>query len=141
MHNSGCGKKEAHVIWSMVIPEKTAPVIGITSRTIGPVPADSRQSTPSVRNCASRITKWTPPRKSGGIPRVSTRFSLSVKNEKANAGRDGRTCLARPNSQARTGQDNILFPVQLTTSSRIGNLTRLVDTLLLLFVMMSIHNT
>ena len=24
--NSGCGKKEAHIDWSMVIPEKAAPV-------------------------------------------------------------------------------------------------------------------
>ena len=33
---------------------------------------------------------------------VSTRFSLSVENEQAGAGQDGRTRLARPNSQART---------------------------------------
>ena len=32
--------------------------------------------------------KWTPPRKSGGISRVSTRFSLSMENEQADA-RDG----------------------------------------------------
>ena len=32
-----------------------------------------------------------------------SRFSLSVDNEKAGAGRDSRTCLAKPNSQARTG--------------------------------------
>ena len=49
------------------------------------------------------INKWRPPRKSGGIPQVSTRFSLGVENEQADAGRDGRTRLARPNSQARTG--------------------------------------
>ncbi|CAM9349455.1 unnamed protein product, partial [Ascophyllum nodosum] len=30
------------------------------------------------------------------------RFSLSVENEQADAGRDGRTRLARPNYQART---------------------------------------
>ena len=33
-------------------------------------------------------------------PRVSTRFSLGLGNERVDAGRDGRTCLARPNSQA-----------------------------------------
>ena len=38
-------------------------------------------------------------------------------------GRDGRTRLARPN------WETIIFPVQLTTS-RIGNLTRLIHTLL-----------
>ena len=30
-------------------------------------------------------------------------LSLSVENEQTDAGRDGQTCLARPNSQARTG--------------------------------------
>ena len=35
--------------------------------------------------------------------RVSTRFSLDVVvNERADAGRDGRICLARAKSQART---------------------------------------
>ena len=41
--NSGCEKKEAHINWSMVIPEKVAPVTGTTLETIGPVPADSRR--------------------------------------------------------------------------------------------------
>ena len=31
-------------------------------------------------------------------------------DEHADAGRDGRTRLARPNSQARTGQEKINFP-------------------------------
>ena len=43
-----------------------------------------------------------------------------MENELANAGRDSRTCLARPNSQARTGSGKSC--IQLTTS-RIGNLT------------------
>ena len=41
--NSWCGKRQAHKMWSMVIPEKAAPVIGTTSSTTGPVPVDSRQ--------------------------------------------------------------------------------------------------
>ena len=49
------------------------------------------------------------PRKAGGIPRVSTRFSLSVENEQAYAGRDGQTRLARPKYQAQTGAGNITF--------------------------------
>ena len=50
-------------------------------------------------------------------------------DEQADAGRDCRTRLARPNSQARTGTGKYsFFPVQLTTS-RIGNLTRLILTL------------
>ena len=38
-------------------------------------------------------------------PLVSTiyRFSLGVENERADEKRDGRICIARPNSQARTG--------------------------------------
>ena len=45
MPTSGCGKREAHINWSMVIPEKAAAfVTGITlSRTTGPVPADSER--------------------------------------------------------------------------------------------------
>ena len=57
--------------------------------------------------------------------------------EQADAGRDRRTCLARPNFQARTGTGkHSFFPDQLTTS-RIGNFTRLI--LLLLYVMMTIY--
>ena len=40
-------------------------------------------------------------------PRVSTRFSLRVENEQTNAGRNGRPCFKRPNSQAPTGKGNI----------------------------------
>ena len=43
-------------------------------------------------------------------------------DEMADAGRDGRNRISRPN----------IFPVQLTTS-RIGNLTRLILTLAMLF--------
>ena len=52
-----------------------------------------------------------------------TRFSLSVENEQANAGRDGRTEPVSLDQILRRerGQGNIIFPVQLTTS-RIGNL-------------------
>ena len=48
------------------------------------------------------INKWASPRKSRGIPGVSTRFSLTVDNEQTDAGQDGQTCLATPNSQAQT---------------------------------------
>ena len=49
-------------------------------------------------------------------------------DKQADAGRDCRTRLARPNSQARTGTRKIVFFVQLTTS-RIGNLSWLIHTL------------
>ena len=72
--------------------------------------------------------KWMPSRKAGEFPSVSTRFSLRVENEQDDAGRDGRTCLARPNYQARTGARKIsFFPVQWTTS-RISSLTWLIHT-------------
>ena len=60
-----------------------------------------------------------------GLEIYITIFSLSLENEQADAGPDGRTHLARPNSQARTGTDRkiFIFSVQLTTS-RIGSLTR-----------------
>ena len=41
---------------------------------------------------------------------VSTRFSLSVEDEQADTGRDGRACLAKPNSQGRTGTGKCYFP-------------------------------
>ena len=37
------------------------------------------------------------------------RFSLSVENERADAGRDGQACLARPTFQARTGTGKYSF--------------------------------
>ena len=51
-------------------------------------------------------------------------------DEQTDVGRDCRTRLARPNSQARTNADRgiFIFPVQLTTC-RTGNLTRLIHTL------------
>ena len=41
---------------------------------------------------------------------MSTRFSLSMENAQADAGRDGWTRLARPNFQARTGTGEYSFP-------------------------------
>ena len=66
---------------------------------------------------------------------VSTRFSLSM--EMSRLTREGT---AEPVSRDQIlrharGQGNIIFPVQLTTS-RIGNLTRLIHTLL---YVMTIH--
>ena len=53
-------------------------------------------------------------------------FSLSLENRQVDAGGDGGSRLARPNSQARTGTGKkTFFPLQLTTS-RIGDLTRLI---------------
>ena len=73
--------------------------------------------------CVAGKNIWTPPRNSGGIRRVSTRFSvISIENEQADKRRDSQTCLAKLNSQARTGARNF-FPDQLTIN-RIDNLTQ-----------------
>ena len=50
-----------------------------------------------------------PHRESGGIPQGSTRFSLSVKSEQPDAGRDDRNCLARHILGRKRGQGNIHF--------------------------------
>ena len=73
-----------------------------------------------------KINKWTPPRKSGGILSLSTRFSLSM-----DMSRLTRDALVEPVSRdeilrRERGQEYINFPC-----SRIGNLTRLILTLLL----------
>ena len=52
----------------------------------------------------------------------------SIENEQADKRRYSQTCLAKPNSQARTGARKF-SPVQLTIN-RIGNLTQLICTLL-----------
>ena len=51
------------------------------------------------------------------------------RDEQADAGRDCRTRLARPNPQARNADREILFFLVQLTMSRIGNLTRLIHTL------------
>ena len=74
--------------------------------------------------CGAGKNIWTPPRNSGRVP--STRFSISIENEQADKRRYSQTCLAKPNSQARTGARQF-SPVQLTIN-RIGNLTQLICT-------------
>ena len=51
-----------------------------------------------------------------------------IQNEKADAGRDGRTRLQRPNSQTQTGTGNVYFPC--SADHETGNFTRLIHTLL-----------
>ena len=86
--NSGCGEREAHKIWSMVIPEKAAPV--------------TRTALASLGMEMNRLTR------DGTAEPVSRDQVL----------------------RRERGQGNIvfIFPVQLTTS-RIGNLIRLIGTL------------
>ena len=65
----------------------------------------------------------------GGNPVSKHQIQPEYGDEQADAGRDCRTRLARPNSHAQTETGKYPFsPVQLTTS-RIGNLTRLILTL------------
>ena len=63
---------------------------------------------------------------------MNTRFSQSLENEQADAGRDGRTRLPTPNlRREHEDREIFMFPVQLDTS-RIGNLTGLFHTRLLI---------
>ena len=54
------------------------------------------------------------------------RFSLSIENEQADAGRVGRTCPARPNFQARTGTWICLFLLECGSFVR-GRIKKKVD--------------
>ena len=56
------------------------------------------------------INKWTPPRNSGGMPYVSTRFSLSMEMSKLT--RDGTAESVSRNQILRRerGQGKIIFP-------------------------------
>ena len=58
----------------------------------------------------------------------TTRIIPSVENERANAGRDGRTRSRDQILRRERGQGNILFPVRLNTRE-IANHTRLIHTL------------
>ena len=64
---------------------------------------------------------------------VSKRTTFSLSTEMSKLTRDGT---AEPSRETKfsgaNGDRNIHFPVQLTSSSRIGNLTRLIDTLAIL---------
>ena len=65
-----------------------------------------------------------------GAREVTTLVNLDVENEQGGTRGDGQTCLARLNFQARMGTGKITFcSVQLTTS-RIGNDTRLLPSVL-----------
>ena len=113
--NSRCGKREAHINWSMVIPEKAAPATGTTAlRTTGPPlwwrtlgserhwyaitsPGELKADVMAVGGIeGGRCGNWEESRE------LSTRFTLNVENEQTDAGQDDRTRLARPNPQVRT---------------------------------------
>ena len=64
------------------------------------------------------------------------KFSVIVENQEGDAGRDDQTCLARPNSQTRTGAGKyVFFHVQLVSCRPKHwslNLDRLTSSLLVL---------
>ena len=68
------------------------------------------------------------PRRTGGPQAPASGALVYIENEEADKRRYSQTCLAKPNSQARTGARKF-SPVQLTIN-RIGNLTQLICTLL-----------
>ena len=75
--NGGCAEREAQIHWSMVVPEKAAPVTGTTywscagglsaMNVIGTQLRDLMKLGTDPM-AVGGINKWTPPRKSGGIP-------------------------------------------------------------------------
>ena len=77
--------------------------------------------------------------KLGRNPAIKHQVQPEYEDEQADAGRDCRTRLARPNKFSGTNTDReiFIFPVQLTTS-RAGDLTRLIHTLA---VCVTIHAT
>ena len=62
----------------------------------------------------------------GKNPISKYQIQLEYRDEWADAGRNCRTRLARPNFQARTGTRKYQFSLFELTTSRIGNLTRLI---------------
>ena len=119
--NSGCGKERRILIapwwckgnpryWNYV--EVYWPYAGGLSavNAVGTQLRDPINSGLTRWRMAVWINKWTPPRKSGGIPWESTRFSLSM--EMSRLTRDGK---AEPVSRDQIlrrerGQGNIDFP-------------------------------
>ena len=61
---------------------------------------------------------------------VRTRSSLCMENEQADAGRDGQTCVARPNSQARTGTGGNSFALLNSPRAEDWQACRLMPNLL-----------
>ena len=56
------------------------------------------------------MNTWTPPRNSGGISQVSTRFSLSMEMSRADAGRTAEPVSRDQILRRERGQGNIHFP-------------------------------
>ena len=80
-----------------------------------------------------------------GNPVISNKHQIQPEygDEQADAGRDCRTRLAIPNSQARSlnaDREISIFHVQLTTYCRIGNLTRLSRIVAVICICVTIHN-
>ena len=141
---SGYGERKANKN-SMVIIEKAAPVTRATLRTnTGPVPADSQQGTPSIRNYLrdlmnSELSRWRLTAYYVDTVVVESGMNPASKHQIQPECGDGRTCIARPSSQARTGTGVHIFShVQLTTC-RIGNHTGLIHTLLKVEVLTTVH--
>ena len=75
----------------------------------------------------------------GRNPVSKHQIQPEYRDEQADAGRDCRNRLARPKSSGTNAdRGKFIFSVQLTTS-RIGNLTRSILTVLSLYVMVTIH--
>ena len=134
--NSGCGK-ERRILFGPWCSAKAAPVrnyLEVYSPCAGGLSAVNAIGTHLRDPINLGLTRWRmavsldDAAELGRNPVSKHQIQPEYGDEQADAGRDGWTRLARPNPQARTGTGEYFFPVQLTTS-RIGNLTRLIHTL------------
>ena len=138
-------EREAHIDWSMVTCQGSTRFLNYREvywPCAGGLSAVNAMGTQLRDPINSGLTRWRmavlnkymedAAAEFGRNPVASKhRILPEYGDEQTHAGRDCRTRLARPNSQARTNGDReiFIFPVQLTTS-RIDNLTRLIHTLL-----------
>ena len=111
--NSGCGKRGSYQLVHGYLPRQHS--FGTTFRFNGPVPADSLAvnavGTQLRDPINSGLTRWRmavlneqmdAAAELGRNPVCKHQIQPEYGDEQADAGRDCRTCVARPNSQART---------------------------------------
>ena len=119
--NSGCGE-ERGILIDLRRPVKAAPVsnyleiywpcAGVLSAmsAIGTQLRDPINSGLTRCRMVVSINKWTPPRRSGGIPQVSTRFSLSMEISRLTRDEIGEPVSRDQIIRRERGQGNVDFP-------------------------------
>ena len=114
--NIGCGKREAHIKWSMVTPEKAAPVTGTTLK--GYLPSGGGQT--AVSDIGSHYLRCYP--KSWGLTRWQLMVYMWTPSWKNGGhGRDWQPYPVDPYS-AESADDTYIRESQRRLSSYVGNL-------------------